>query len=61
MTSLDKIRELRDNVAIATDEYRRAIVEAHADGYSLREIAAAVGVTHQTIANMITRTKHDPA
>lgn len=37
------------------DELRRHIVAARKDGLSLREIAAATGLNHQTVANITER------
>jgi transposase len=41
----------------ALDDARRAreviIIKAHADGLSLRTIAAVAGVSHQTVANVV--------
>ena len=35
-------------------DHRDALIRsAHADGYSLRKIAALAGVSHQTVANVV--------
>lgn len=39
----------------ARNNYAETITAAHDAGISLRDIAAAVGVSHQTVANIITR------
>jgi len=53
MTTLDDLRELRDEAARADRAYREALAQARAEGHSLRAIADAVGVSHQTVANLI--------
>jgi DNA-directed RNA polymerase specialized sigma24 family protein len=56
----DELRQLR-NVAKKIDalkaERHRLILEAHAEGASLREIGAALGVNHVTVKNIIERTR----
>jgi lambda repressor-like predicted transcriptional regulator len=43
--------------SVAAHEARRValILEAHAAGWSLRTIAQAAGLSHQTIANIVRR------
>jgi len=48
-----KLRRLGDNVEKAVEARNAAIVEAHAEGHSLRSIAKAVGVTHVSILKVI--------
>lgn len=51
--SLEDLKRLQDDAKHADLKYRRAIKRARDDGHSLREIAAVIGVTHQTVANLI--------
>lgn len=53
---LKLIRAHRDNIDKQIELRDRAIRGIHADGHaSLREIADAAGVSHQTVANIIDR------
>ncbi len=47
--------EWASTVRQATANRNRAIVTAYADGASLRRIAEATALSHQTIANIISR------
>ena len=54
--ALEQVRTHRDNIDHETDLRDRAIKNVHDSGLaSLREIADAAGVSHQTIANIINR------
>jgi transposase len=44
-----------------TDEQRRAAVRMVKDGATLREAAAAFGVSHQTVSNWVTSIKLEHA
>jgi IS30 family transposase len=64
-TSTDKDAALRlikahaGRITVELDKRDRVIRGVHADGIaSLREIAAAAGVSHQTIQNIIDRGKN---
>jgi DNA-directed RNA polymerase specialized sigma24 family protein len=41
----------------AAEAYRAAVVAAHEAGYSLREIAHAVGTSHPAVLSLISRAK----
>ena len=51
----DRTSELRDAAARlerAREDLRRAIIRAHAEGMSLRQIAAVVGISHETVRRL---------
>jgi hypothetical protein len=50
---LAKVRRLRERRANLEQEWRDAIREAHADGNSLREIAAAAHLSHVRILQIV--------
>ncbi len=52
MVALD---EATDNLAAARDHYAATITAAHDAGMSLRTIAAITNVSHQTVANIISK------
>lgn len=45
---------IRDNAQQARDAYHHRIAQANADGLSTRTIANIIGVSHQTVHNIIT-------
>jgi DNA-directed RNA polymerase specialized sigma24 family protein len=56
----DELRQLQRvarKIAGLKAERNRLILEAHAEGASLREIGAALGVNHVTVKNIIERTR----
>lgn len=55
MKPLSRVRRAASRRAAASDEYRAAIIAAHAQGHSLREIAEAAGVSHVAVLQMVKR------
>ena len=51
----EQIQTARNNLDTALNQYATTITAAHDAGMSLRTIAAIVNVSHQTVANIITR------
>ena len=51
----EQLQTARDNLHTALNEYATTITAAHDAGMSLRTIAAIVNVSHQTVANIITK------
>ena len=58
-TSITNAITRRADLNHARNAYHYAIYLAHLDGHSTRTIAAAIGVSHQTIHNIIQRHKHE--
>jgi lambda repressor-like predicted transcriptional regulator len=52
---LDAVTEAAGHRQESEHEYRRAVVRAHQEGHSLREIARAAGLTHNAIVNVLKR------
>ena len=46
--------------AASVEERNKAICDAHAEGASLREIAAVVGLTHAGVRKIINNAKDKP-
>jgi len=46
--------------AASVEERNKAICDAHAEGASLREIAAVVGLTHAGVRKIINQSKGAP-
>ena len=51
--SLSKVAALRETREQADEAWRKAIIEAHLDGYSTREIAEYAGLTHEGVRLII--------
>ena len=49
----ERIRNTLARLAEARDAYHAAIVQAHNNGASVRDIAAILDVSHQTVHNII--------
>jgi hypothetical protein len=52
-TAADRVRELEDQLAGAKSAYRRAVRRLHLAGASMREVAEALGVSHQRVHQII--------
>lgn len=52
---LAQVRRLAERAAALTAQRDDAIRQARAAGASLRELAAAAGVSHQTVSNICDR------
>lgn len=52
---LDELDDATDKLHDARRDHAAAITAAHKAGISLRDIAAVACVSHQTVANIITR------
>jgi hypothetical protein len=52
-TELQKVQREAAKAASARDKLETAMREAHAAGVSLRDIAAAAGVSHEQVRRMI--------
>jgi DNA-binding NarL/FixJ family response regulator len=50
-----RLRRTADQIATATADRERLIVEAHRAGASLREIAEHAGITHVAVMKLIRR------
>jgi transposase len=59
MSRLDDVTAAAETVAAAQLELLATMILAHGDGLSLRRIAAAADVSHQTVANMVANERHD--
>ncbi len=53
MDSLTRVKRVSKRRASVMQEYRDAIISAHAEGHSLRVIAAAAGVSHVRVLKII--------
>jgi cytochrome c oxidase subunit 2 len=60
MDKLERIRDMRDGYEAALDdaarlrdEYHREVVKLHRSGVSLREIAEALGISHQRVHQIV--------
>lgn len=51
--TLDDLRRLKQEREATDLTLRKALKQAHESGYSLRQIGEAIGVSHQTVANLI--------
>ena len=51
----EQIQTARNNLDTALNQYATTITAAHDAGMSLRTIAAIVNVSHQTVANIISK------
>ena len=52
-TAADRVTELEDQLETAKAEYRRTVRRLHLAGASMREVAEALGVSHQRIHQII--------
>lgn len=52
---ISRARQLRIQAEAAESVFHDAVRDARAGGLSLREIAAALGVSHQTVSNIVKR------
>ncbi len=52
-TAAGRVSELEDQIEAAKSEYRRTVRRLHLAGASLREIAEALGISHQRIHQII--------
>ena len=50
---MSKVAALRETREQADEAWRKAIIEAHLDGYSTREIAEYAGLTHEGVRLII--------
>ena len=65
---LERLREMRDGYEAALDDaarlrddYHREVVKLHRSGVSLREIAEALGISHQRVHQIVSpRTDEEP-
>ena len=48
-----ELRDAAERLARARGEFVSAVRHAHADGMSLREIAAAAGISHETVRRLV--------
>jgi ClpX C4-type zinc finger len=49
----DRVAELEERLGVAKSEYRRAVRNLHLAGASMREVADALGVSHQRVHQII--------
>lgn len=56
-STLEKLKATTKQLTTLRRLREKLIVQARTEGKPLRTIAAAAGVTHQTIVNIITRSK----
>jgi DNA-directed RNA polymerase specialized sigma24 family protein len=47
------LQDAATNLRVARDEFARAVVRANASGMSLRQIAAAAGISHETVRRLV--------
>jgi len=52
-TAAARVTELEDQLEAAKDDHRRAVRRLHLSGASMREVAAALGVSHQRIHQIV--------
>lgn len=52
-TTHDELLEARLRYRLAHTKYHDTIRRAHADGYSTRQLAKIIGVSHGTIYNIV--------
>ena len=52
---LSRVRRAASRRVSASAEYRAAIDAAHTEGHSTREIAAAAGVSHAAVVQLLQR------
>lgn len=57
LAKVQRLAERRDRVAT---ELEQAIVEAHAAGASLRQVAAVAGLNHETVRKVIRLSSYTP-
>lgn len=55
--TLDELADLRRKAGEADQAFRSAVVQAHAEGHSLRAIGNAVGMSHEAIAKIVRAAK----
>lgn len=55
MPALHQLHKATANLTIARNNHAAAITAAHEAGMSLRTIAAITNVSHQTVANIISK------